>query len=52
MTEKHGGGADFPQDFDLAAPDPQHVVACIALPEQEVPLLELIRVFMTGNPAP
>jgi hypothetical protein len=41
MTEKHGGGADFPQDFDLAAPDPQHVVACIALPEQEVPLLEL-----------
>jgi len=30
MTDQDRGGA---QDLDLAAPDPQHVVAHIALPE-------------------
>jgi hypothetical protein len=41
MTEQDRGGADLPQDFDLAASNPQHAVARIALPEQEVSLLEL-----------
>ena len=41
MTEQDRGGTNLPQDFDLAAPNPQHAVARIALPEQEVSLLEL-----------
>ena len=41
MTEQDRGGADLPQNFDLAAPDPQNVVARIALPKQEIPLLLL-----------
>jgi len=41
MTEQDRGGAGLPQDFDLAAPNPQHAIARIALPQQEVPFLEL-----------
>jgi len=41
MTEQDRSGADLPQDLDLAAPDPQNVVARITLPEQEIPLLVL-----------
>jgi hypothetical protein len=45
MTEYDGGGADLAQDFDFPVANPQHMVACIALPEQDVALLELIIVM-------
>jgi hypothetical protein len=42
MTEQNGGGADLAQDFDFAVANPKHMVACIALTEQDFALLELI----------